>query len=112
MRDPSEVIYQPGDKVYFKRNDDIKWKGPAKVLANEGKVGFLRYGSQLIRVSSCRIRKMGDEWRQNDLETSQHSSRNSDVHSEFSVSYPELSGENSYYTLIKVTYAKQTSLMK
>ena len=60
VRDPNEVIHQPEDKVYFKRNDDIKWKGPAKVLANEGKVVCLRYGSQFIRVSSCRICKMGE----------------------------------------------------
>ena len=71
------------------------------MLANEGKVVFLRNGSQLIRVISCRICKMGNEWRQNNLETSQHSCQNSDVHSdetrapEFSVSYPELSGDNS-----------------
>ena len=28
VRDPNEVIYQPGDKVCFKRSDKIKWRRP------------------------------------------------------------------------------------
>ena len=28
VRDPNEVISQPGDKICFKRSDKIKWRSP------------------------------------------------------------------------------------
>ena len=31
----SDIVYQTGDKVYFKRNDAKEWHGPAKVLGCE-----------------------------------------------------------------------------
>ena len=32
------------DKVYFKKNDDHRWKGPGAVEGIEGKTAFIRYG--------------------------------------------------------------------
>ncbi|VDI54554.1 Hypothetical predicted protein [Mytilus galloprovincialis] len=40
----SGECFQHGDKVYYKRDDDNKWKGPGTVLGQDGKVVFVRHG--------------------------------------------------------------------
>ena len=51
---------KPGDMVYFKR-DKEEFRGPAKVIVQDGKVIFVRDGSQVYRVSANRVAKVGDE---------------------------------------------------
>ncbi|PIK44250.1 hypothetical protein BSL78_18893 [Apostichopus japonicus] len=43
-----------GDRVFYKRDDSNRWRGPGKVIGQDGKVVFV---SQLIRVASCRAIK-------------------------------------------------------
>ena len=43
------------DIVYYKRNIDDKWKGPAKVISQTGPVVFLRQGRFLIKTNCNRI---------------------------------------------------------
>ena len=43
--------YEMNDIVYYKRNTDDKWKGPAKVIGQDGPVVFLRHGGFLIKAS-------------------------------------------------------------
>ena len=57
----SDETYINGDIVYFKKDTDSKWQGPAKVVFADGKVIFLRNGGQLIRVSANRLVKAGKE---------------------------------------------------
>ncbi len=57
---PSGVVYQSGDAVYYRR--DNKWKGPGKVLGQDGKVVFVRHGSIYVRVHPCRLIKAGEEF--------------------------------------------------
>ncbi len=52
---PSGTVYQPGDKVYYKR--DNQWKGPGKVLGQDGKTVFVRHGNMYVRVATCRLLK-------------------------------------------------------
>ena len=40
----TDETYQPGDKVFFKRQDSNRWHGPAKVIGQNGKVVFVRNG--------------------------------------------------------------------
>ena len=49
----NEQSYKTGDKVYYKR--DSKWMGPGTVLGQDGKIIFVRHGSNLVRVSANRI---------------------------------------------------------
>ena len=51
----SRTFYQIGDSVYFKRDDDKCWKGPAKVLGQDGPVVFIRHGSRYIKAHVCRV---------------------------------------------------------
>ncbi|CAG2226055.1 unnamed protein product [Mytilus edulis] len=57
----SGECFQHGDKVYYKRDDDNKWKGPGTVLGQDGKVVFVRHGSIYVRVHPCRLIRCGTE---------------------------------------------------
>ena len=49
------AFYQIGDAVFYKRDDNQRWKGPAKVLGQDGPVVFLRHGSRYIKAHTCRV---------------------------------------------------------
>ena len=57
----NEVVYEPGDILYYKRAKDNKWIGPAKVVFQDGKIIFVRTGSTFVRVSTNRAIKAGTE---------------------------------------------------
>ena len=41
--------------IYYKRNNDIKWKGPGKIAGQDGSVVFIRHGDFYIKVHCSRI---------------------------------------------------------
>ena len=47
--------YNIGDEVFYKRNDSPEWKGPGKVLGQDGSVLFIRHGSRYVKVHLCRV---------------------------------------------------------
>jgi transposase InsO family protein len=55
------TIYQNGDIVYYKRDNEETWRGPAKVAFQDGKVIFIRHGGYAVRVSANRLVKAGTE---------------------------------------------------
>ncbi len=57
---PYSGKYVTGDKVYYKRHDSLEWKGPATVIGQDGVVVFLRHGGSMVRVHTCRLRKVKD----------------------------------------------------
>lgn len=59
IRANSEV-YEHGDVVYYKRDSDGRWLGPGKVIFQDGRVIFVRQGSNFVRVSANRIIKAGE----------------------------------------------------
>ena len=54
---PANEYYQSGDKVYYKRPDSQQWKGPARVIGQDGVVVFLRHGGLVVRVHTSRLQK-------------------------------------------------------
>ena len=44
-----------GDSVYYKRDDDPRWRGPATVIGRDGKQILVRHGGQCVRVHACRL---------------------------------------------------------
>ena len=58
----SGECYQQGDHVYYKRNDENKWKGPGTVIGQDGKIVFVRHGSIYVRVPPCRLIRCGTEF--------------------------------------------------
>ena len=57
----SDQVVVNGDKVYYKRNDAKKWKGPAYVLGRDGQQILLKHGGYYIRVHPCRVRLAREE---------------------------------------------------
>lgn len=56
MRTYDNIKYLPGDSVYFKRDGEDQWKGPAKVICQEGsKVLIKCIGKSIISVHTCRL---------------------------------------------------------
>ncbi|KAJ8036474.1 hypothetical protein HOLleu_20462 [Holothuria leucospilota] len=50
----TETTFEPGDNVFYKRDDSNRWHGPGRVIRQDGKIVFIRHGSQLVRVATCR----------------------------------------------------------
>lgn len=64
----SERNYSPGDVVYYKKEGCVQWKGPAKVVFQDGKLVFIRHGASIIRVYVNRVVLRGEEYGKADVE--------------------------------------------
>ena len=53
----TETTFVSGDRVFYKRDDNNRWRGPGRVIGQDGKIVFVRHGSQLVRVATCRVIK-------------------------------------------------------
>ena len=51
-------VYGTGDKVYFKRDDSNRWRGPGTVIGQDRQVVFVRHGGVFVRVPTCRLKKV------------------------------------------------------
>lgn len=64
----SGECYRQGERVYYKRDDDNKWKGPGTVICQDGKVAFVRHGNVYLRVHPCRLIRCGLECHEEELQ--------------------------------------------
>ena len=55
IRTSGDIKYLSGDNVFFKRANESHWRGPGKVLGQDGQQVLAKYGSRYIRVHPCRI---------------------------------------------------------
>ena len=55
VRTYSEVQYNQGDKVYYKRRLDKRWKGPATVLGKHSNFVLIRHGAAYYRCHPCQL---------------------------------------------------------
>ena len=53
----TEQNFQNGEYVYYKRDGKPMWLGPAKVVAQDGKVVFIRHGGNIMRMTPNRLLK-------------------------------------------------------
>ena len=58
----SNVVYNNGDIVYYKREKNIDWHGPAKVLGRDGSQYLLKHGGVYVRVHPCRLQPAAAEY--------------------------------------------------
>ena len=49
--------FEKGVEVFYKKDSSERWLGPAKVIAQDGKLVFIRHGNQLLRVAPNRLVK-------------------------------------------------------
>ena len=55
IRTYTDKEVNPGDRVYYKRNDSDRWRGPAKVIGVDGKNRILKHGGLTYAVHLCRV---------------------------------------------------------
>jgi hypothetical protein len=67
IRTYSEVDFQAGEKVYYKRRKDKGWRGPAKVLGKETNFVLIRHGSSYYRCHPCQLMKLNDQDKDNKI---------------------------------------------
>ena len=62
VRNHSETTYEKGDRAFYKRKDTKGWRGPGKVLGQDGNFVLIRHGSFYHRCHPCHLMKvvMGD----------------------------------------------------
>ena len=57
--------YESGDKLFYKRENSNKWKGPGFVIGQDGNIIFHYLGTcsmyMYVRISANRIMKLNDE---------------------------------------------------
>ena len=51
----TEIEYEIGDMVYYKRKSSDKWKGPETVIGKENKQILIKHGGYYIRVHPCSL---------------------------------------------------------
>lgn len=54
-RTHSNVTYFSGDDVFYKRDDETRWKGPGRVIGHDGSKILIKIPTGLISVHSCRV---------------------------------------------------------
>ena len=57
----AERVYKHNEWVYYKRERDNMWMGPAKVVFQDGKVIMVRHGGYCCRVSANRIHPVHED---------------------------------------------------
>ena len=55
VRTSGDVKYVTGDKVYYKRATEVRWRGPAVVLGQDGQQVLVKHGGTYVRVHPCRL---------------------------------------------------------
>ena len=66
--------------MFYKRDSSNKWKGPGKVIGQDGKVVFVRHGNIYITVSTCQLIKFGKEFQQSHVKVQLNETRNENSH--------------------------------
>ena len=56
IRRTEDLDVQVGSYVYYKREGEDRWRGPARVIGKDGKVNVVRHGGQIARVHICRLK--------------------------------------------------------
>ena len=57
----AERLYRHNEWVYYRRDKDDMWMGPAKVVFQDGKVIMIRHGGRCVRVSATRLHPVHED---------------------------------------------------
>ena len=61
VRESTTMIYQAGDKVYYKRLNSDCWRGPATVIGKDSHQIIVNHGGHLVRVHPVSLRHVHEE---------------------------------------------------
>ena len=51
----TNTLYLPGDEVFFKREGEKRWRGPGRVIGQDGQKVLVKTPCSLVSVHTCRI---------------------------------------------------------
>ena len=57
VREDDIAGLENGDRVFYKRQGEDRWRGPANVIGRDRKVILVRHGVFLVRAHACRLQK-------------------------------------------------------
>ena len=60
IRPATSRIYEVGDKVYYKRRQLDKWRGPGSIIGKEKHQVFVKHGSIYVHVNPCHLRHVNE----------------------------------------------------
>ena len=60
IRTATSLIYEVGDKVYYKRRQSDKWRGPGSVINKEKHWVFVKHDGLYVRVNPCHLRHVNE----------------------------------------------------
>ena len=63
-RPVTSLMFETGDKVFYKRRDSDTWKGPAIVIGKEKSQIFIKHGGTFVRVNPCHLMHTNSEERE------------------------------------------------
>ena len=55
VRSCNDLKVYIGDSVYYKRNNSKRWKGPGKLLGQDGQQILIKHGSNYVRCHPCHV---------------------------------------------------------
>src|ERR1044072_409318 len=58
IREHKLELAEPGEEVYYKREIDKNWRGPAKVIGRDGKVVIVKHGGTLREIARVHITRL------------------------------------------------------
>ena len=55
VRTSSDNVFVTGNSVYYKQENDRKWRGPGKVLDQDSQQFWVKHGSTHVRCDPCHL---------------------------------------------------------
>ena len=60
IRPATSLIYEVGDKVYYKRRQSYKWRGPGSVIGKDKHQVFVKHAGMYVHVNPCHLRPVNE----------------------------------------------------
>merc|ERR1711874_495420 len=70
-------IYNNGDRVYFKRDNEIEWRGPGVVIGDHSRVVTVQYGREIYKVHETKVLSL--DYELCDKSTSENSNKSENI---------------------------------
>ena len=84
-RNATGLVYNTGDKVYYKKKNSKRWHGPAIVIGRTNKQVFVKHGGTYLRVNPCNVRMVVEKEMSSQLDEADEAQ----VDNQASVNLPE-----------------------
>ena len=76
VRQSTTKVFEPNDRVYYKRLESDYWKGPATVIGKDNHQVIVKHGGSFVRVHPISLRKVNEQLTSNEsqMDMAEHDS--------------------------------------